>query len=112
MRAAVIPAEDREAPADAGIASAKPCNGQKTSATISASAERQRRRRQRARQGVTVITIEVDEFALSGALIETRRLSAWDSESRAKIASALGGLIADWVTSVTRDAHDVVPRVG
>ncbi|WP_374634385.1 hypothetical protein [Ferrovibrio sp.] len=74
-----------------------------------AAAARNRRRRARAKAGMVVLAVEVEEFALADALIETGRLS--ETECRKELARAISKLIADWESSVTRNAVDPVACV-
>ena len=77
--------------------------------------------RARQRQGVAVIKITADEFALVSALVDARRRKEWDSECpknaagaalwRKQLAADVAALVADWIASVIDNGKDLVPHV-
>jgi hypothetical protein len=56
-----------------------------------------RRLRRRERNGLAVLPVEVDLDALAGALIDSCRISERDSADRARLATAVAVLVADFV---------------
>lgn len=59
-------------------------------------AERQRAHRRRQAAGKVVLPVEVDEVAITEALIAANLLSPQDADHRRKIAAALAVVIATW----------------
>ena len=79
-------------------------------AKISCGSERTRRYRERRRAERAVLLVEVDEFALADALVESSRVAEDRSADRSALADAVAVLLRDWQESVTRRQTDPVPR--
>jgi hypothetical protein len=76
----------------------------------SPAAARSRRYRQRKRFGRAVIGVDVNEFALIDALIESGLLDEAEAESRPAVAAALADVIRRWQKTVARDAVATADR--
>jgi hypothetical protein len=61
-------------------------------------AQRAARHRQRRKEGVEIFPIEVDSFSTIAALIDRRRVTEQQSRDRRAIATALGQIVAEWVS--------------
>jgi hypothetical protein len=74
---------------------------------MSTAAERQRRFRQRQALGLRCFPIELPEFALADALIESGRLTEAESADPAAVARAVERLVGEFIKkTVTRYGAD------
>ena len=64
--------------------------------TVTTGRDRTRSCRQRQKRGRAVLSVEVDEFKLISALIESGRLSEAQALDPARVRGALAEVVRDW----------------